>query len=175
MARSMDIQQLISSLTSPLTAFRWEFFIPNLPAGGDIDAIRLRCHTAALPNVASEAITIDWRAMRFRVAGKLNFSHTMTLNFYDNSDTNVITAFYNWRQMITSHTDGTGSDPATYKTDCYLDLLDPAGNELLEVQLLGCYPEDVQEVALDMSNNALISLNVVMSYDRWIIDGAVGN
>lgn len=168
MARDLSIESIKSSLADPLRTYMWEMYIPNLPGGGDIEAVRMRCVAAALPNVASEPIVVDWRAMRFKIAGKLNYSHTITLNFLESADRRVLVALYAWRTLVTNPEDGTGNSPRDYKTDVYLSMLNMAGEEALRVQLMGCYPEEMQEVPLDYSTNEIIKQPLVLSYDRWI-------
>lgn len=168
MARDLSIEAIKANLSDPLRTYMWELFIPNMPGGGDVEAVRLRCVTAELPNVASEPITVDWRAMRFRIAGKLNFSHTITLSFLESSDIRLLVALYSWRKLIIDPETGAGNSPKDYKTDSYLSLLNMAGTAVLTVKLIGCYPEDVQAVALDMATNEIIKQPLVLSYDRWI-------
>lgn len=170
MARELSIDAIKSNLTDPLRTYLWEMMIPNVPGGGDVDAVRLRCVSSAIPNVASEEIVVDWRAMRFRIAGKLNYSHTITMTFLESADRKILDAFYNWRKLVTNPETGAGVAPSEYKTDIYISLLNTKGEEVVKIKLMGCYPQEMGEIALDMATNEIIRPTVTFSYDRWVFE-----
>ena len=169
MPREMDVETIKSNLSSPARTYLWEFFVPNLPGGGDIDSIRTRCVVSEMPNVASEPITVDWKAMRFKVAGKMNYGQTISLTFLESEDVKVIKALYAWRALVLDPETGTGGQPINYKADAYLELLGTDSNVYLDIRLIGSYPEDMPTIGLDMAGNDLIKPVLTLSYDRWIL------
>ena len=172
MSREMDVETIKTNLSSPARTYLWEFFVPNMPGGGDIDSVRTRCVISEMPNVASEPITVDWRAMKFKVAGKMNYGHTITLTFLESEDVKIIKALYNWRALVIDPATGTGGQPNNYKADAYLELLDTQGSVYLDIRLIGSYPEDVPTIGLDMSSTDLIKPTLTLSYDRWVLQDA---
>ena len=168
--REMSVESIKADLSSPARNYLWEFFVPNLPGGGDIDSIRTRCQVAELPNVGSEPIVIDWKAMKFKVAGKMNYSQTISLTFLEAEDVKIMKALYNWRALITDPETGTGGQPVDYKADAYLELLKTDGSVYLDIRLIGAYPEEVPTIGLDMKANELIKPTLTLSYDRWTLN-----
>lgn len=172
MSREMSIESIKSNLSSPARTYLWEFFIPNLPGGGDIDAIRTRCVVSEMPNVASEPITVDWRAMKFKVAGKMNMSHTISLTFLESEDVKIIKALYNWRALVLDPATGRGGQPINYKADAYLELLDTQGDVYCDIRLIGTYPEEMPTLGFDMATTDIAKPTLTLSYDRWILQDA---
>jgi len=161
----MSVDSLRNNLTNPARGYLWEALIPN-PPSGDSETMLLRCVSASLPSRSFGAILIPFKqSAGVKFPGKLTYDHIIDLTFLEGEDRAMFDAFYEWCNTIVNDKTGVGS--VSVKTDIYLHLLNTDGEVALKIRLVGCYPERMSDVPLDMGSEAEMRFTIGFSFDRW--------
>jgi hypothetical protein len=165
----LAIDTLKSNLQNPARAYLWEMVIPTIPGSGNVDALRTRCETSSIPGHSNPNIHIPYKGTGgFEVPGRLTFPHAITLSFLEGEDGAIFQAIYNWRNLITGVTSGVGVPDMTLKADIYLKLITKADTDWMSIKLVGAYPNDRADVALNYGADEVIRIPVTFSYDFWV-------
>ena len=161
----MSVDSLRNNLTNPARAYLWEVLIPN-PGAGDSETLLLRCQTTSIPGRSVGEIHIPFKqSAGVKFPGKLIYTHTWDLTFNEGEDREIFKAFYDWCQNVIHDKYNTGD--VVVKTDIYLHLLDTNGTVSMKIKLIGTYPQEVGDVALDYTTEDPVRFTVKFSYDRW--------
>jgi len=164
----MSVQTLKANLQNPARIYLWEMFIPIVPGGGDIDALRTRCQTSVIPGVSSGNIHIDYKGTGgFNVPGRLRFPQTITLEFLEGEDSKIFDTINSWRQLITDHLLGVGEPDVVVKVPMYLKLITKQDTEWNGTLFQGAWPQDRADVPLNYTTDAEVRFSVTFQYDLW--------
>lgn len=165
----MSVDVLRNNLTNPAKSYLWAVVFPKLIGGGDGTVLATRCQSAGLPGRSTNSIKIPFRGTPgFKVPGQLVMPQVWRLEFLESTvDKKTFTALYNWHQMIQSARTGLGSPDPSVKTDLYFQALDQAGQTWLTIKMIGCYLEEMGDIAMTYGNNSSMIFPASMSYDWW--------
>lgn len=171
---NMNVNSLKANLTNPARGYLWEVVFPTIIGGaGDTDTLLLRATSTVKPGRGVGEIKVPFKQTAgIKYPGKLTFPQTWKCTFIEGTDRKIFDAIHAWQQKIVNDTDGTGSVAADLKTDILLNLIDNEGTVFEKVKLIGCYIQDVPDVALDMATEDVIKYDVTFSYDSWTSSAA---
>lgn len=161
---------LKNNIDNPARPYLWELVMPSPRGGGDVDTLRLRCMSAAIPRRGVTTIHVPFKGTGgVDYPGVLEYDHTMSLEFIEGEDRAIWDTFYNWCQLCVDDYKGTGMDDLTLKTDVYLTLLRHSDNTIYnKIKLIGCFVKEMSSVNLTQgSSNDMIKLSIILNFDRW--------
>lgn len=162
----LGVDSLKQNLSNPQRVYLWEVSFVNPIGGGDREVLTLRCQSSTIPGRSVGEIVVPFKQTGgIKYPGKLTYSHSWTCEFIEGEDGKVFDAIYAWAQQIVNDYDGVGE--VDIKSDIYLKLLSTKGEETREIKLVGCYPQDRPDVAVNYGNEDVLRYTVTFSYDYW--------
>jgi len=164
----MGVNALKNNLTNPARTYLWEMIIPNPIGGGDSETLTLRCQSTNVPGRSFGEIKVPFKqSAGLKFPGKLTYSQIWACTFIEGEDKKIFDAIHAWNQSVINDYENIGEGDTEIKQDLYLTLLTTKGDEALKIKLVGCYPQEVGEVALNYETEDSIKYPVTFSFDRW--------
>lgn len=149
-------------------SYLWFVQFPNIPGGGDARSLKVLAETASIPGVSNEAIELTYMAMKFKIAGRQSYDHTLDMTFRETSTMIVSRALLNWHKQITDNTLGIGKSPNDYKIDgVQFHLLDPSAKAIAVFNVNGMYLENLPSFELNYDSSEIIKRSATFSFDTW--------
>jgi len=165
---NMGADSLKNNLSNPARTYLWEVMFSNPVGGGDADALMLRCQTANIPGRSLGEILVPFKqSAGIKFPGKYTVSHTWACTFIEGTDKKIFDALYAWKQAIVHDKLNVGGPDTVIKANIYLRLLDTKGSVYLKIKLVGCYPQEVDEVPLAYEDEDSIKYPATFSFDHW--------
>jgi hypothetical protein len=162
---TMSVDALKNNLTNPARVYLWEVLFPN-PVAGDPETLLLRCQTTSMPGRSFGRIHIPFKQSGgIEFPGKLTYSHNWELTFQEGADREIFDAFYGWCQAVIHDKYNTGD--LIIKRNILLHLIETDGSVSKKIRLIGCFPSEMRDVALDQNSEDAMKFTVVFGYDRW--------
>jgi len=136
-----------------------------------VDKFRFVCRAAELPASAVSAIEIPYFGRKIKVAGERAFAD-WSVTVMNDEDFAVRSMFETWSNALNrlvSNVRDPNINAENYKADLEIIQYGKDGTELRSYQLVGAFPTEIGNIALDWdSSNAVESFSVNFSYDYWI-------
>lgn len=168
MVDTIQTDSLKRNLSNPQRVYMWDVLIPNPVGEGDPETLSVRAFSTSKPGKSFGEITIPYHAgPGFKVPGKLTMTHKWECTFQEGEDTKVHRAIDSWMQHIVHNRLNVGIGDILIKKDIRLKLLSTTGAENLQIKIIGCYPENIGDVALDQTTEDTVKYAVTFSYDNW--------
>jgi len=148
---------------------RWILSFDNVNAaiGQGVDNLTLVLKTASRPKVDFNAIDIHRKNERYYLAGKAEYG-TIDISFYDyvKATHDPGRMMYEWLKAIYDPGTADMGYKSQYAFDCNLRMEGPAGQELENWVLEGCWPMNIDYGSLDYSNADAMMVTVTLRIDR---------
>ena len=157
----------VRGMGNTLKQNNYDLVIPNPPAGGDGDILRLAVASSAIPGFSSEIVERAHHGHVIKEAGRGMFPRTLPAEFFETSELTALTLLKAWHTLQWNNETGEQSDTNAYKTDGYIILLDAARKESKKVRFKGLFIEDVADSPLDGASSEIVRVSVTFSYDDW--------
>ena len=165
---NMSIDNLKNNLSNPARTYLWDVIIPRIVGEGDSDVLMLRCQSANIPGRSVGEILVPYKqSAGVKYPGKLTYPHTWDCTFIEGEDKKIFDAIYSWEQQIINDVTNVGIGDILIKSDIYLKMLSTKGENYMNIRLIGCYPQDVGDIAVSYDDEASVMYPVTWSYDRW--------
>ena len=164
----MGVDIFKNNLSNVQRAYLWEVLVPNVIGGGDSDVILLRAQSTSIPGRSVGAIHIPFKqSPGMKYPGKLTYAQTWDCTFVEGEDKKVFAAIHAWNQQVVDDFDNVGKGDIAIKSAIYLTMLSTAGDSTLKIKLVGCYPQEVGDVALAYGDEGPVNFPCTWSFDRW--------
>ena len=137
--------------------------------------------TAVLPGYAIANQAVPFMGMQFNIPGSGNFpgSDAWAVTFRCDAQLNIRQKVIDWQKSVfNAFPDDTLNSVGAYGpkgTDTYVKLavFDRDGRTVRGVNLIGCYPTLVGEIAYDATQNGnVVTMGVTLAYQWWTSSGA---
>ena len=164
MGEYLNVQQIRGLGSEVARQYLWEALV-NPPAAARAanatpQSLLLRCMSTSLPEFTTEPSEIMHKSSKIIYAGKDGSGKTLSVVFFDTEDLQVYKTFFNWVKLTTEVA------KVNYESNMTLKLLNRAQDtDILSMTLSGCYPESLQETALDYGGSEPLNINVTLRYD----------
>lgn len=155
----------VQALPDAFQSHLFDLFFPSIPGMSNTSDLTFKCQTSALPGFALDNVEIALQGVTKNEAGRAIYSHTMAATFLETVDQSTRAAFRNWREMIRSWENNSGSPPSAYKVNGELVLYDNIPNVVRTIKIFGMWPESVDEVQLAGNESNAVFLSVTFRFD----------
>ena len=152
------------SLPDPLYTYQWDVFIAMLPGTPNSRSLTYKATSTSIPGSMLESVPVNLAGVELRYAGRQNFSHSFTLTLHETRDTGSIEMLRRWQRIARDNNLNTGTYKDIYATAVELVLYDDTNQATRTITLMGCWPETIDDSALDRAS-AAVSINCTLSYD----------
>lgn len=132
------------------------------------------CKAASIPPSDIATIEVPFRGRVVKVAGDRTFQ-PWNVTIINDTDFAIRGVMEQWQSLnLNSHIENIGNQrPLAYKSDMFVDQLDKQGSTLRTYKFVGCWLQNIGEIALSYDNaNAIGEFPVVIEFDYWT---AMGN
>jgi len=168
MAQNMGMDALRNNISNPQRVFLWEFEIPAPRGLGSSDLWVIRAQAVSEPGRSFTPINIPYKGTGgIVVPGKETYSHVMTVRLLEGEDAKSYEAIQSWMKLIRDNVAGTGVGDPDLKSDAVVTLLNSKGDAVKRIKIVGMYPQEKADVALDYGVNEIQRYEVTFAYDRW--------
>ena len=99
--------------------------------------------------------------------GKETYSHKFTVRLLEGEDAKGYEAVQSWMRLIRDNVTGIGLGDPDLKSDAVVTLSDSKGAAVKRVKIVGMYPEEKADSALDYNTNDTQKYEITFVYDRW--------
>jgi hypothetical protein len=186
MSNKLHIDDRLNEIKKDLLyTFKWEIQIPGIANVTSTfkkpEDFLIRCRNAEIPGRGVEPIESYFMGMKQIFAGRVNFTHTITIVLEEFQDQGVINALNEWNENVMSVKKGSlfagGSQKMAkrggYATDILLIMKGTDNNELkTKYRLYNCFPQNVDNLSLDYTSNDSAKISVTFAYDWWELESA---
>lgn len=129
------------------------------------DNLRFFAKGVNIPHRANEPIKLSRVGSVIQYPGKDTSSKTVTIQFWDSEELQIMKFFHEWYNRVNSHADHTSLPLSMITKDLQILLKD--GSDLLttgEVLLSGCFPIELSDINLSYDESGIIEQQVVLVY-----------
>ena len=156
------------------------YFLPNFPAiaqKGDMNNNRATylVRTTSIPGSTLEEVNLNWQGFDFFISGKHTFE-PLVVTFNTDYKALIRLNFEEWMKKIHNPVTNEYALLNEYMLDQRLQLLDYAGEPVLEYILHDCWPQSLAAAALDYTANDITQWDVTLRYSYYeVTDQPTGN
>lgn len=156
-----------TSLPDPFLTYNFNLvFGRGIPGGGDIRSTSFKAQSTSLPGIQIDPVTVPYRGTELQFAGRQLWSKTQEVTFLEVRDISTRTTFRNWLEFARNNNQNSGSYASQYKVDGLIELYDDIPNLVRTIRMVGMFPLNVGDMALDGSTSQAGQLQVTFSFDR---------
>lgn len=165
MAASTQLGKLMSR-PDPLLAFRW--IVRDVPGGSafGVDPSYVESFEVPFSNVKATGVFMGGGYNYFP-----EFHDTSAFNvvFYGDSNGNALKYIWDWKMRVKKFDTSIYALPQTFKADWVVVMLDPRGNEVIEVTYQKCWPADTGQLSLASEGSERLTFNQNFSVDSMAV------
>ena len=128
---------------------------------------RFLVQASSIPASTMGTIEVPYFGRKIKIAGDRVFSEWQTTVMNDEGFI-IRNAVEQWVDIINQRTTNFRAFPSEYKVDLTVSQYSKKGPPLKIVRLVGCFPTNVSEIALDWgSADQIEEYSITWSYDYW--------
>jgi hypothetical protein len=142
-------------------------FLPNIPGSADTRDLSIKCMTTDLPGSGIEPVAVALHGVELFFGGRKIYTHTMNVTFLETSDWSTRDKFVRWQESMRSWIENKGSIAAAYKVSAAIVVYNDLPEVVRTTNIIGMWPETINEVQLDGGQSGLVQLSMAMRYDYW--------
>lgn len=157
--------QDVRSLPDPLQAYNWDLIIPVMPGTSNTKAFTFKAQSTSIPGFLLEQVPVALHGVELRFAGRANYSHSFPVTLIETRDVGTRNMLRRWQKIARDWQTNTGTYKSVYSTTVQLVLYDDIPTEVMSINLIGCWPETVDDSQIDNANSAVVMTQVTLSYD----------
>lgn len=157
----------VLSLQDPAQSWNFDFFLPTIPGSADTRDLTYKCMTTDLPGSGIDPVEVALHGVTLYFAGRKIYTHTMNIQFLETADWSTREKFNRWQELMRSWIENRGSLAAAYKVTSAIALYNDIPEVVRTTNIIGMWPETINEIALDGGQSGLVQLSIAMRYDYW--------
>ena len=161
-----------SNIIETRRSYRWYFQTLGRGSSDWSPKELLLLQKAKRPTFKYSELTMDHQQDKAYYAGKQEWE-AITLTWYDvEQEPDTSRGLYIWLETVCNLSNMKVNHPSNYKKQARLKLVDGAGNDSETWDLYGTWPTNFNWQELDYTNDAILTCEATMRYDRAIRDCA---
>jgi hypothetical protein len=158
----------VLSLQDPAMSYNFDLFLPTIPGSSDTRDLTFKCMTTDLPGVGLENVDVALHGVSVPFAGRKIYTHSINSTFLETADWATREKFRRWNESARSWTGNSGSLAAAYKVNAQIVVYNDVPEVVRTCNVIGLWPETIQEVQMDGGQSGLITLQIAWKYTHWI-------
>jgi hypothetical protein len=160
----------VIGLGAPLRAYQFRMQVQPLRGltGVSEAILSLKCTATALPGRAVEPTIRNLAGHQVRYAGRGVVSGNWQTQLSEFTDSAILKRLSSWQSQIFNQISGIGAFPVEYKSTAIVELLDDKQVTQLSRRLIGVWPSNVDDMAMNMASSEAVDVGVVWTYDTWV-------
>ena len=163
-----SLGEVNDQVKDPMLSDNFVLSISNVPQqGGAEKPLRVQCQQAVKPGMTVENVEVMLFGHTLEYAGRLTYSHDMSVTYVENVKGEIIRIFEKWAEVIRSHTSQHGEFKVGYARDAVLQIMDNKGDIVLEYKIKNIWPSSVPDIQMDGTSANLITHQISFKYD-WV-------
>jgi hypothetical protein len=167
--------QQVQSLLDPLQSYNWDIIIPNMPGTPDSRTFTYKAQSTSIPGFMMDSVPVALHGVELRFAGRANYSHSLQVTLLETRDVGTREMLKAWQRIARDWISNSGSYKSVYSVPVELVLYDDIPQEVRSIQLIGCWPETIDDVQVDNSQSSAVMTQVTFSYDYTYESSLLGN
>lgn len=169
MANKPTLGDIAAAVLDPMLSDNYLLDIPNIPGGGNAQALRMQCTSATKPGSTLNAVEVQVFGHTLEFAGNKTFSHDMSVEYVENRQGQITTLLENWAEVIRATETQTGGYKSEYARSGIFTIFDNKGETVKEYEIHGMWPSAVPDLAFQGSSSSIITLSVSWKYDHYTV------
>lgn len=174
MATKPTLGDIAASVLDPMLSDNYLLNIPDIPGGGNAQALRMQCTSAVKPGSTLNAVEVQVFGHTLEFAANKTFSHDMSVEYVENRQAQITTLLENWAELIRATETQTGGYKSEYARSGYFTIFDNKGKTVREYEIHGLWPSAVPDLSFQGSSSSIITLSVSWKYDYYTIRNVGG-
>jgi hypothetical protein len=163
-----EIGRVQSVIKDPMLTMDFMLEFPNIPTGsGDEEPLLIHCQQATKPGTTLEAVEVQVFGHTLEYAGRMTFSHDMSVNFYENARGTIQRILEKWSTIARDFRDQHGEFKEGYARDFKFSIFDAKRGTPLIYTIKNGWPTGVPEIQFSGNESNAVMLSVTFKYD-WI-------
>lgn len=140
-----------------------------------VEELTVRARSVSIPQRGLDVIKTEWFGLSQNWPSKPSMNQTVTIQFLESENMNMIKIMNDWQQKIFSYKSGhsrlAGKRPAnqigSYVQDLQISLLNYKGEAASDKIILckNAFPTSVEDIALAYSDSSAMMINVTFTFD----------
>ena len=160
----------VRGLADSLKNYNFDLVIPNVPGGGDGEALRLHVVTTSIPGLSSEMIERAMHGFIIKEAGRGRFPGVLPTEYVESSELVIFKAMKAWHDLQWDKKTGAQATATIYKTNAFLHILGNDRSVKATIKLSGVCIEEISDTPMSGESSELVRASVTFSYDYWDFD-----
>lgn len=157
--------QDLRSLGDPLQTYNWDLILPRMPGTADTKPFTFKVMTTSIPGMMLESVPVALHGFELRYAGRQNFSHQLPVTLIENRDASTRDMLVKWNRTARDWISNTGTYKDVYSVTAQLVLYDDLPQIVRTINIYGCWPETIDDAAVDGQASGIVQISMTLSYD----------
>lgn len=159
--------QDVRSLGDPMQTYNWDVIFTRIPGTADIKPFTYKAMTTSIPGMLLESVPVALHGIELRYAGRANYSHQLPITLLENRDASSRDMLVKWHRSARDWVSNTGSYKDAYGVTVQLLLYDDIPEVIRTINLYGCWPETIDDAAVDGQASGAVQISMTLSYDYF--------
>lgn len=161
----------VAAVSDALDQVNYELVFGAIPLVNNSQLLTLKCQSASIPGFSNEKFTVTVHGHSLNFRGRKVYTHTMSVQFYEDSNFQTLNALRAWHEYIA----GTESNNSQAYRDDYsitagLIVYDTTGRVAARHSMEHFFPNDIGDAALSGESSASVPISATFSFDRFLSD-----
>lgn len=161
------------ALADPLLTYKWDVTVPVMPGTPNSRTFQTKGLSTSIPGSMIEQVAVNLGGYELRYAGRENNSHSFQITLHETRDMGTRDMLRRWQKIARDNSNNTGNYKSVYSTTVELALYDDTNTVIKRISLIGCWPETIDDAALDRASGA-VQISCTLSYDFFEETGIEG-
>jgi hypothetical protein len=157
--------QDVNGLPDPLLSYNFDLIFPSIPGGGDTRSMTVKCMSTAIPGMQLEQQTVGLHGVEVNYAGRQIWTKSFQAVFVETRDGSTRRNLRNWVEFARNNRQNAGNYKAQYSVAALLQLYDDIPNIIETTKIIGCWPMQIDDVAMDGSQGTVVQVSCTFSFD----------
>jgi hypothetical protein len=160
----------IRNLAEPLKGYQFKVTIANAPggAGASVEELQFLCQSTVLPGRTVDQVVTSLGGHDVSDPGRSPGPKTWAVTFAETTTAAIVQRVEAWQRLCYDPESGVNGSRADIKRNARIELLNNAKEVVLSRQIVGIWPQDIADMAMDYSSSEVVTLDVTWSYDYHI-------
>lgn len=156
----------VLGIADPMTSESYVLELGTLPTGTDTRDLTIKCQSAVLPGISNEKVVVTLAGHTNNFRGRVIQTGTMAVTFVEDINAGTLRDLRGWHDYCVDIRTGNSADyKSGYAITSRISMIDTIGNVGIAYNIIGCFPESIDEISLDGTSSTAVLVSCTFSYD----------